>query len=86
MALIFFKINKHKSFNYKPVFYDPDKEGMATYKAKEKAEGEYDIDNFKSKLHSRWHAPKKNKVFKFSVTKIALIITFLFAVLYFILK
>jgi len=86
MALIFFKINKHKSFNYKPVFYDPDKEAMQSYKAKQKTEFEYDIEDFKSKLHSRWHAPKKNKAFKFSVTRVALIITFLFAMLYFLLK
>lgn len=38
MRLIFFKLHKHKTFNYKPIFYDPQKEEFEERVNKIKAE------------------------------------------------
>lgn len=38
MRLIFFKLHKHKKFNYKPIFYDPQKEEFEERVKKIKAE------------------------------------------------
>ena len=44
----------HKRFNYKPVFYDPDKEDLENRVEKAKAEmtGEFDFQGYKKRLEA----------------------------------
>lgn len=86
MGLVFFKINKHKSFNYKPVFYDPNKEDSDTLTGKEGEENNSDLERLKSKIQKQWYAPKKSKPQKYAASKIALILAVLFAIAYLLLK
>jgi len=84
MGLVFFKINKHKKFNYKPVFYNPDKEENEVNHANEDVNPE--LESLKIKIKQQWHATKKKKVQKYSSTTIALVIALLFALVYLLLK
>ncbi len=85
MGFSFFKINKHKSFNYKPVFYDPDKDKDIISK-NEMAQESDELQNIRSKIHTQWHAQKKKKRQKYPVTVIAFVIALLFTLIYWIFK
>jgi len=86
MGVIFFKINKHKSYNYKPVFYDPDKDKETLTGLKTDSENP-DLDRLRSKMKAQWHAPKKKKIRqKYPVAVIAFIIALLFTLVYWIFK
>lgn len=85
MGISFFKINKHKSFNYKPVFYDPDKDKDLMVK-KQMVQGDDELENMRSKIRAQWHAPKKKKRQKYPVTVIAFVIALLFTLIYWFFK
>ncbi len=84
MGLVFFKINKHKKYNYKPVFYNPDKEDNEM--GKTDVDENPELENLKLKIKQQWHAPKKKKVQKYSATTLVMIIVLLLAVLYLLFK
>lgn len=86
MGIVFFKINKHKKFNYKPVFFDPSKDNDSSFDNNPETEDSADIQRIKSSIKNQWHRPKKNMAKKYPSTTLALIIAVLFALIYLILK
>jgi len=85
MGIVFFKINKHKKYNYKPVFYDPDKE-ESQVNLHHKKESIEEIESLKQRIQMQWHSNKKKKPTRYPNMTIALILTLLSIVMYFLFK
>ena len=89
----FFKISKHKAFEYKPLYYNENKEKMKERYDRIKQElnhsGDYtgySIDQFKSKIHERWARNSYHKTSRTSNIRILVLVLVIVAILWYIFK
>jgi len=86
MGLVFFKINKHKRFNYKPLYYDPKKEEIEELKKRAATKDEANLEEMRGKIRSRWQQHRTTNANKYSFLRIAFVLFILFVIVYFLLK
>ena len=72
----FIKLPRYKRFNYKPVFYDAEKEVAAEKR------GELNSALLRQRLRSDWERGSRQGIIQKSNIRVALIAVFLFAVIY----
>jgi hypothetical protein len=65
MKIVAFKTSKPKQFNYKPLYYDQQKEEMEERLKKYSETENSDINRFRSKIRETWRV-KEKKNFKLS--------------------
>ncbi|MBK6963753.1 MAG: hypothetical protein IPH20_07315 [Bacteroidales bacterium] len=65
MKIVAFKTSKPKQFNYKPLYYDQQKEEMEERLKKYSEPEQSDINRFRSKIRETWRV-KEKKNFKLS--------------------
>jgi hypothetical protein len=58
MKISFFKINKPKPFEYKPLYYDPKKDNENKEKSSDSVENKYKSE-LKSKIEDNWAIGKR---------------------------
>lgn len=84
----FIKLPRYKRFNYKPVFYDAEKEDLEQRVARIEKEvaaekrGELNSDLLRQRLRSDWERGSRQGIIQKSNIRVALIAVFLFAVIY----
>ena len=84
----FIKLPRYKRFNYKPVYYDAEKEELAQRIARIEKEvaaekrGELDSELLRKRLRSDWERGSRQGIIQKSNIRVALIAVFLFAVIY----
>ncbi|MDA9968031.1 hypothetical protein N9E62_02575 [Salibacteraceae bacterium] len=84
----FIKLPRYKRFNYKPVYYDAEKEELAQRIARIEKEvatekrGELDSELLRKRLRSDWERGSRQGIIQKSNIRVALIAAFLFAVIY----
>ncbi len=84
----FIKLPRYKRFNYKPVFYDAEKEELEQRIARIEKEveaekrGELNSDLLRQRLRSDWERGSRQGIIQKSNIRVALIAVFLFAVIY----
>ncbi|MDD3878104.1 MAG: hypothetical protein PHT69_15905 [Bacteroidales bacterium] len=86
MGLIFFKINKHKQFNYKPVYYDAQKEELEELKKKAVSADDLSLEEMRAKMKARWQKERKAKTGKFTTVKIVFVLFLLLLIIYYFLN
>ncbi len=86
MALVFFKTNRHKKFNYKPVYYNESKEELKEIQKKASSADDEKLEMMRSKMRKRWQQHRKVKSPKYTTAKIAFILFLLFAIVYYLLR
>lgn len=84
----FIKLPRYKRFNYKPVFYDAEKEELEQRIARIEKEveaekrGELNSDILRQRFRSDWERGSRQGIIQKSNIRVALIAVFLFAVIY----
>ena len=84
----FFKVQKHKQFNYQPIYYDEQKERLQ--ERIKNIEQEYGIKNAEGNTRTMTkgafshYYDRKKKVQRYSTTRLILIIIFLLFVCYYL--
>jgi len=90
MGLVFFKINKHRQFNYKPVYYDAQKEELAELKRKSNVSKEMpedvSLEEMRAKMKTRWNKERTAKTGQYTTVKIAFLLFLLFVVVYYLFR
>lgn len=86
MALVFFKTNKHKRFNYKPLYYDERKEELEELKKKSSSEKEVKLEEMRGKIRTRWQHSRKIKTNRFAGIRVLFILGILIFLAYILLR
>lgn len=89
----FFKQSKHKSFEYKPLYYNESKDEMKKRielikkeLKSEKAQGENEADPLRNKIRNRWSRKTYGKSVRHSNIRILAVLFLIVFVLWFLFK